>query len=66
MTVMARLRAIDAIFTEMSGRKNADRWTLEALETDSGWSEVRALARQAMLELIGAWDHPMPKIDVIR
>lgn len=50
----------------MSGQQNADRWTTETLETDPGWNEARALARQIMVELTGSWDHPMPKIDVIR
>lgn len=43
-----RAERIDAIFTAMSGRRNADRWTHHALATDPGWIEVRTLAREAL------------------
>jgi hypothetical protein len=64
--VMARLRGIDTLFTDMSGQQHANRWTPEVLESDAGWNEARVLARQLLNELTGSWDHPMPDITVIR
>ncbi|MBD0742766.1 hypothetical protein BG418_14935 [Streptomyces sp. CBMA152] len=64
--VMARLEAIDARFTNMSGQQNAHRWTPQALATDTGWHEARAQARQILTELTGGWNYPLPDITVIR
>ena len=46
--VKERAERIDAIFTEMSGLRNAQRWTYQALATDPGWIDVRTLAREAL------------------
>ncbi|POX50925.1 hypothetical protein C3488_13270 [Streptomyces sp. Ru72] len=61
--VMAsRLSHIDAILDAMSGPEHAARWTYEALTTDAGWLAVRQLAREALGELAGTWQQPMPTL----
>jgi len=65
-SAMSDLQEIDAVFEEMSGRDNADRWTLEALSTDAGWSRVRHLARRVLTTELGDWGLPMPEVCIIR
>ena len=53
--VLADLKAIDSLFTVMSGRAHAERWTFAALEHDPGWIAIRETARR-VLGLIGGID----------
>lgn len=39
------LRVIDVVFDEMTSGETADRWTVEALFQDAGWSRARGLAQ---------------------
>jgi hypothetical protein len=45
------LAAIDDQLNRMSGHHNADRWTDDALKTDPGWRDIRALANEAIQEI---------------
>ncbi|MEW2275624.1 hypothetical protein GA0115256_14417 [Streptomyces sp. DconLS] len=63
---MRKLRLIDAVLEEMSGGENAERWSREALATDEGWHQVRALARDVLVSLQGDWRLPLPEIHVVR
>ncbi|MEV7755969.1 hypothetical protein [Streptomyces griseofuscus] len=63
---MGKLRLIDSVLDEMSGRENAGSWSREALATDAGWRQVRTLARDALVSLQGDWHLPLPDIVVIR
>ncbi|MFF3879088.1 hypothetical protein [Streptomyces sp. NPDC001978] len=56
----SRLARIDAILDAMSGAEQAFRWTYEALTADAGWLKVRQLAREALTELAGTWQQPLP------
>ncbi|MFJ3339542.1 hypothetical protein [Streptomyces sp. NPDC086766] len=58
----SRHSRMDAILDAMSGPEHAARWTYEALTTDAGWLTVRQLARDALAELAGAWQQPMPAL----
>ncbi|MYS72879.1 hypothetical protein GTY88_21045 [Streptomyces sp. SID5926] len=64
--VMADLREIDVVLSKMSGGRNADRWTRDALSTDEGWALARRLARRVLVAELGEWQHPLPEISVIR
>ncbi|WP_439454890.1 hypothetical protein [Streptomyces antibioticus] len=64
--VLADLRQIDVILSEMSGGENADRWTREALSTDEGWALARRLARRVLVAELGEWQQRLPGIAVIR
>ncbi|MFG2298689.1 RimK family alpha-L-glutamate ligase [Streptomyces sp. NPDC048603] len=64
--VMARLGEIGDLLTGMGGPGDADPWTAQALASDGGWQQVRDLSRRLLHELTGRWDHPMPKITVLR
>ncbi|MGV9344435.1 hypothetical protein ACWDSD_06405 [Streptomyces spiralis] len=58
----SRLARIDAILDAMSGAEQASRWTYEALTADAGWHKVRQLAREALTELAGTWQRPLPTL----
>ncbi|MBC2906445.1 hypothetical protein [Streptomyces cupreus] len=60
----SRLARIDAILDAMSGPEHAARWTYEALTTDTGWLTVRQLAREALTELAGTWQQPLPTLRI--
>ncbi|MGX8903735.1 hypothetical protein ACR820_00355 [Streptomyces netropsis] len=60
------LRAIGAIFHEMSGQEDVGRWTENALFTDGGWQQARRLARKVLVAELGEWSLPMPEICVVR
>ncbi len=64
--VAVALRQIDALLAGMSGYEHADRWTRDALAGDAGWGQARQLARQALIELTGGWERPLPSIQAIR
>ncbi|MEU9006369.1 hypothetical protein [Streptomyces sp. NPDC048551] len=63
---LGKLQLIDAVLAEMSGRGNAERWSREALATDGGWRQVRALARDLLVSLQGDWRRPLLEIHVVR
>ncbi|MGQ5654232.1 hypothetical protein ACUJ8H_30100 [Streptomyces sp. EKR5.2] len=63
---LGKLQLIDAVLGEMSGREHAERWSREALATDSGWRQVRTLARDLLVSLQGDWCLPLPEIHVAR
>ncbi|WP_405555378.1 hypothetical protein [Streptomyces sp. NBC_01171] len=42
------LRAIDAVFAEMSADHTVDHWSLSALAEDEGWARARVLAREIL------------------
>ncbi|MGY0059772.1 hypothetical protein ACWY4P_25050 [Streptomyces sp. LZ34] len=58
----SHLSRIDATLDAMSGPEHASRWTYEALTTDAGWLKVRQLAREALTELAGTWQQPLPTL----
>ncbi|MGW2934051.1 hypothetical protein ACWDA7_19870 [Streptomyces sp. NPDC001156] len=60
----SRLARIDAILDAMSGAEQASRWTYEALTADAGWLKVRQLAREALTELAGTWQQPLPTLGI--
>ncbi|MEV5011195.1 hypothetical protein [Streptomyces sp. NPDC055692] len=60
----SRLARIDAILDAMSGAKQASRWTYEALTAHAGWLKVRQLAREALTELAGTWQLPLPTLGI--
>lgn len=60
------LTRIDALLTGMSGQKQAERWTRDALASDEGWNQARHLARQVLMHLTGKWNHDLPDIQAIR
>lgn len=60
----SRLARIDAIFDAMSGAEQASRWTYEALAADAGWLTVRQLAREALTDLAGTWQQPLPTLGI--
>ncbi|MFJ9131422.1 MULTISPECIES: hypothetical protein [unclassified Streptomyces] len=60
----SRLVRIDAILDAMSGTEQASRWTYEALTADAGWFKVRQLAREALTELAGTWQQPLPTLGI--
>jgi hypothetical protein len=60
--VLADLRAIAAIFQGMSGPHRVDCWTRESVAADPRWGEARALARRALIALVGTWRLPMPEL----
>ncbi|MGW0167379.1 MULTISPECIES: hypothetical protein [unclassified Streptomyces] len=60
----SRLARIDAILDVMSGAEQASRWTYEALTADAGWLKVRQLAREALTELAGTWQQPLPTLRI--
>ncbi|MFD8535224.1 hypothetical protein [Streptomyces rubrogriseus] len=64
--LMADLREIDVVLSKMSGGRNADRWTRDALSTDEGWALARRLARRVLVAELGEWRQPLPEISVIR
>lgn len=55
------LESVDAYLEQMSGSDKADHWTTEALQSDVMWMEVRALAKQALVEL--EWSNNVPPTD---
>ncbi|MER7539191.1 hypothetical protein ABTX77_31065 [Streptomyces sp. NPDC097704] len=63
---MGKLRLIDSVLEEMSGRESTGHWSREALATDAGWCQVRTLARDALVSLQGDWHLPLPDIVVVR
>ncbi|MFJ3661214.1 hypothetical protein ACIPPM_12210 [Streptomyces sp. NPDC090119] len=62
---LAGLRAIDAVFEEMSADCAVDRWSEVALAEDEGWCRARMLARE-ILDREGVALGPLPEIRVIR
>ncbi|MGC0331123.1 site-specific recombinase [Streptomyces sp. SAI-170] len=58
----SRLARIDAILDAMSGTQQSSRWTYAALTADAGWLKVRQLAREALTELAGTWQQPLPTL----
>ena len=42
---------ITEVFDAMSGPEKAERWSEQALATDPGWVEIRAMAREALSAL---------------
>ncbi|MEY9877932.1 hypothetical protein ABH931_007456 [Streptacidiphilus sp. MAP12-33] len=60
--VLSDLKTIDEIFDGMSGQDQADRWSDEAVASDPGWAETRALARRVLQVRVGDWRLPMPKL----
>ncbi|MFG2815198.1 hypothetical protein [Streptomyces sp. NPDC048410] len=42
------LRAIDAVFQEMSEDRAVDHWSVAALAEDEGWERARVLAREIL------------------
>ncbi|MGW4290208.1 hypothetical protein ACWEIK_25100 [Streptomyces sp. NPDC004673] len=42
------LRAIDAVFEEMSADGTVDHWSVVALAEDEGWERARVLAREIL------------------
>ncbi len=54
----AQLKTIDDLLTDMSGPQSSDRWTLDALGTDPGWTRVRERAKEA-LHMAG-WRQEVP------
>jgi hypothetical protein len=53
-----RLTVLDDYLSEKSGSHNAAFWTDEALFTDSGWGEVRNLAKAALVSF--GWPIEVP------
>ncbi|MEV4870395.1 hypothetical protein [Streptomyces syringium] len=64
--VLPDIRAIGAIFHEMSGQDDVRRWTKNALSTDEGRQQARRLARKILVAELGEWSLPMPEICVVR
>lgn len=62
VALQTRLAGIDAVLDAMSGAENAARWAYAAPATDAGRTRVRALAREALIELTGTWRHPLPTL----
>ncbi|MBR7835085.1 hypothetical protein KDL01_17555 [Actinospica durhamensis] len=63
--VLADLKVIHGLFTTMRGRANAERWTLDALAHDPGWTAIRETARRVLGRIDGersaqAWKDPRP------
>lgn len=63
---MSKLQLINSVLEEMGGREHAERWSREALTTDAGWFQLRALARDLLVTLQGDWRLPLPEIHVVR
>ncbi|MET9840411.1 hypothetical protein ABZZ01_21895 [Streptomyces virginiae] len=63
---MGKLRLIDSILDDMSGRDNAARWSREVLATDAGWCQVWTLARDVLVSLEDDWHMPLPDVVVVR
>ncbi|MGP4052765.1 hypothetical protein [Streptomyces sp. 2A115] len=59
------LREINAVLSEMSGAKNTDRWSRDALFADEGWGRARRAARRVLVAELGEWQQPLPEISVI-
>lgn len=47
---IAALKSIDDLLEKMSGEKNAEYWTDEAVRSGNQWAEVRLLAKKALDE----------------
>ncbi|MFJ4004096.1 hypothetical protein ACIPWL_11630 [Streptomyces sp. NPDC090023] len=62
---LAGLRAIDAVFEQMSADRAVDHWSEVALAEDEGWSRARMLARK-ILDHEGVAPGPLPEIHIIR
>jgi hypothetical protein len=45
------LANLNNLILRLSGAKNSEFWTIRALEEDSRWGEVRALARECLSEI---------------
>ncbi|MFC9279087.1 hypothetical protein [Streptomyces collinus] len=63
--VLPSLAMIDELFSEMSEDIDVNRWTREALSTDSGWGTARRLARE-VLGAEGERVSLLPDIHIIR
>lgn len=65
--VLADLRAIEAIFDEMTSEQGADgaRWATAALGDDPGWCRARELAQRVLADW-GADIIGLPEICVVR
>ncbi|MEV6757070.1 hypothetical protein [Streptomyces sp. NPDC051214] len=64
--VMADLREIDVVLSEMYDGDDIDLWARGVLSTEDGWARARQLARRVLVAELGEWQQPLPVITVIR
>jgi hypothetical protein len=48
---LATLKAIDEALDAMTGERNSELWTIEAIRTNRRWADLRTLAHEALAAL---------------